>query len=167
MVAKGNFRSDLYFRLSEATVRLPSLRERPEDVALLVRHMMGQSWGDQVVVDPKAMAVLEQHTWPGNVRELRNVLRRLHASLTGQYLSPEAVESVLAPASTRSPSDEEATRILTGTSLPIARARDAYRKAYLTRLIEEHGDDHGAIANHMGVHIKYARRLMRRHGLIP
>jgi hypothetical protein len=59
----------------------------------------------------------------------------------------------------------EPTKTFSG--LPIAEARDAHRKEYLKMLLELHGDDHAAIASHMGVHIKYARRLMRKHRLIP
>lgn len=61
----------------------------------------------------------------------------------------------------------EATTATNSFSLPpIAEARDAHREEYLKALLEKHGDDHATIAQHMRVHVKYARRLMRKYGLI-
>ncbi|HMV68910.1 MAG TPA: sigma-54 dependent transcriptional regulator, partial [Myxococcota bacterium] len=75
MVEEGTFRRDLYYRLAVLTVRLPSLRERPDDLpklvaAILERHHAGAR------IRPAALAMLRTHGWPGNVRELRNVLTR-------------------------------------------------------------------------------------------
>jgi transcriptional regulator with GAF, ATPase, and Fis domain len=168
MVASGDFRKDLFFRLSETTVVLPPLRHRKEDVAPLARHIIESEWGQAGTFDPRGLAMLEQHPWPGNVRELRNVLRRVQAASPNGFVSAEAIAGALdmGPASSFDP--EEVTSLtLTGTGLPIAQARDEYRREYLKHLVERHGEDHAAIARHMRVHIKYARRLMRRYGLIP
>ena len=170
MVAKGDFRKDLYYRLSEATVVLPPLRDRPDDVVQLARHMLELDWGQPAILDPKAVALLEQHSWPGNVRELRNVLRRVRAMSPAGIIEAALVASVIErpPTQAQFEPEEPATSVsLAGTGLPMAQARDEHRKEYLKRLLEQHGDDHVAIASQMGVHIKYARRLMRRYGLIP
>jgi DNA-binding NtrC family response regulator len=76
----GRFREDLYYRLNVLTLRLPPLRERPEDVELLARHFLRQAaahFGREVVdFTPEAMEVLRQYHWPGNVRELMSTIRR-------------------------------------------------------------------------------------------
>jgi DNA-binding NtrC family response regulator len=76
----GRFREDLYYRLNVLTLRLPPLRERPEDVELLARHFLRQAAAHfrREVVDftPEAMEVLRQYHWPGNVRELMSTIRR-------------------------------------------------------------------------------------------
>jgi formate hydrogenlyase transcriptional activator len=79
-VRAGRFRSDLYYRLNVFPLRLPPLRERPEDVPLLTAHFTakhGERFGRDVSrIDRRSMRLLESHSWPGNVRELENVIER-------------------------------------------------------------------------------------------
>ncbi|MBM4321303.1 MAG: FHA domain-containing protein, partial [Deltaproteobacteria bacterium] len=77
-VEEGSFREDLYYRLAVIKVRLPPLRERPEDVPLLVRHFIRELGGnpEQLKVSYETMERLKNHPWPGNVRELRNFIER-------------------------------------------------------------------------------------------
>jgi DNA-binding NtrC family response regulator len=79
-VAEGAFREDLFYRLNVIAITLPPLRERPEDIPLLVQHFLDRLSKDLSRrldgVSPEAMAALVAHGWPGNVRELRNVLER-------------------------------------------------------------------------------------------
>lgn len=90
-VAAGRFREDLYYRLAIIPVEVPPLRERAEDVPLLVRHF-ARKFGDQfnrkAVVDDDAMVAFCDYRWPGNVRELRNVLERLVIFNTGNSITP-------------------------------------------------------------------------------
>jgi two-component system, NtrC family, response regulator GlrR len=164
LAVEGRFRQDLYYRLAEASVRLPPLRNRMDDIDFLARHLLDGASGAPVLLQPDALAALKAHRWPGNVRELRNVLRRAAATASGGAIDAGLLEGVMGPAKTGFPDAPETTA--TFDSLPIAEARDAHRKAYLKQLLERHGDDHAAIAQQMGVHIKYARRLMRRYGFI-
>lgn len=93
MVAEGTFRMDLYYRLADFTIDLPPLRERPGDLALLVRHLLGQinrEVGTTVdVVPPETAEILEKYPWPGNIRELQNVLRTALLHSMGPVLLPE------------------------------------------------------------------------------
>ena len=79
-VRSGQFRSDLYYRLKVFPLRAPSLRERPEDIPLLVAHFAakhGARFGRQISrIDRRSMKLLESYDWPGNVRELENVIER-------------------------------------------------------------------------------------------
>jgi two-component system nitrogen regulation response regulator NtrX len=73
----GRFRQDLYFRLNVIPIRIPPLRERPEDVPLLLFHFLKTLGVEDAGFDPEALGVLASHGWPGNVRELRNLAERI------------------------------------------------------------------------------------------
>jgi DNA-binding NtrC family response regulator len=81
MVQTGSFREDLYFRLAAVPIDVPSLRERPHDIALLVRHYLdlfcGENRRRRLNLDRDAAALLERYPWPGNIRELRNVCEQV------------------------------------------------------------------------------------------
>jgi two-component system NtrC family response regulator len=80
MVAEGTFREDLYFRLAEAVVHVPALRERPEDILLIAQHFLSQWCQEQRLAarsfSAEAMEALNNHSWPGNVRELQSRIKR-------------------------------------------------------------------------------------------
>jgi len=76
---QGEFRSDLYYRLNVVRLRVPALRERPEDIPILVAYFARQAasrLGHPVSITPRALTFLSEHFWPGNVRELRNAIER-------------------------------------------------------------------------------------------
>lgn len=79
-IKNGRFREDLYFRLNVFQIHLPPLRERRDDVPILVQHFVDKFRGDSGKrvsgVHPEAMEVLKNYDWPGNIRELRNVVHR-------------------------------------------------------------------------------------------
>jgi two-component system, NtrC family, response regulator HydG len=79
-VEKGEFRSDLYYRLNVITIRIPPLRERTEDIPLLAKHYLeyfnAKNKKDIRGFEPEVLKVIGNYDWPGNVRELENVLER-------------------------------------------------------------------------------------------
>lgn len=80
MVAEGHFRRDLFYRLNVLAIQMPSLKDRKEDMPLLVSHILetlGRELHRELVCRPGLIEMLEKYTWPGNVRELRNVLERM------------------------------------------------------------------------------------------
>lgn len=78
MMARGEFRQDLYYRISAFPIALPPLRDRPDDIALLVQSFLRRAGAGKrtLTIDADAMAQLQRRPWPGNIRELRNVLER-------------------------------------------------------------------------------------------
>lgn len=86
-VKAGKFRKDLYYRLNVLHLQVPSLRERKEDIPLLVDHFLRRPDGTGARVAPEAMNCLLGHDWPGNVRELENVLKAAAAGLRKDTLS--------------------------------------------------------------------------------
>ena len=98
-IERGEFREDLYFRLSVIPIRVPPLRERSEDVAPLVEHFVQAFAADNnfrpKTFTPAAMEVLRRHPWRGNVRELRNTIERLLIMVEGPEIRPEHLDEVL------------------------------------------------------------------------
>ncbi len=98
-VARGRFREDLLFRLEVVPIQLPPLRERPDDLPLLVEHLSGRLRTKQGLSPPvlngTAMDTLMRYPWPGNVRELLNVLERLAILFPGREAGDEEVAGVL------------------------------------------------------------------------
>ncbi len=91
MVREGEFRQDLFYRISVLPIRLPPLRERREDIVLLVKRFLaelGREASGSVRISPDAMELLARHSWPGNVRELHNEIRRA-AILSDGMILPE------------------------------------------------------------------------------
>ena len=90
-IAEGRFREDLYYRLSVIPIRVPSLRERREDIPLLARHFLERfrTTMEKPIegILPEAMTRLESYDWPGNVRELENTMERAVALETGREIS--------------------------------------------------------------------------------
>jgi transcriptional regulator with PAS, ATPase and Fis domain len=80
LMERGRFRSDLYYRLATFTLAVPPLRERPEDIALLVKHFLSRASAEAgkavPELDPDAMTRLMRYRWPGNIRELQNAIQR-------------------------------------------------------------------------------------------
>jgi DNA-binding NtrC family response regulator len=111
-VRDGKLREDLYYRLNVFTLALPRLRDRPDDLPLLVQTFIDEfnQRDDRQVkaVDPEAMRRLERHTWPGNVRELRNVVERAVILSRGDLLQPEHLPAFEAPAPPAGPADTTA-----------------------------------------------------------
>jgi len=103
-IAAGQFRSDLYYRLSVFPIVLPPLRERGDDLHLLVHHFLkqlGPELGKEVQeVPPRTLEMLRQYAWPGNVRELQSLLKQALLHATGPVLLPDFL-----PAALRTPKD--------------------------------------------------------------
>jgi DNA-binding NtrC family response regulator len=98
-VAAGNFREDLYFRLAVLSLRLPPLRERPEDIPLLVEHFVRKYVGELAKsvlgLTPGALQRLAAYAWPGNVRELENVVYEALVMAEGEWVTESALPARL------------------------------------------------------------------------
>ena len=140
MVARGGFRSDLFYRLNVFPIRVPALRDRPEDIPLLVRHVVEdvcRRMGRSILRIPSStMRVLCRYAWPGNVRELQNVVERAVILSAGPVLEIDAEELEATDRPSRT-EDGEAD----GTPLSMVRTalRQAQRDEILRALKEAGG----------------------------
>ncbi|WP_106640820.1 PEP-CTERM-box response regulator transcription factor [Allosphingosinicella vermicomposti] len=96
MIAQGTFRDDLFYRLAEIPVRIPSLAERPGDAALLAKHFLQRFARDMKSgvkgFTPAALAAIDGYDWPGNVRELENKLKRAVIMADGKLITPDDLD---------------------------------------------------------------------------
>jgi DNA-binding NtrC family response regulator len=164
-VREGRFRTDLYYRLAVAVVRLPPLRTRMEDLPLLVTTILGELNHRRVarglprypLLPPAAMDFLLRHDYPGNVRELRNRVERLTVLGMDEPEAPEVPEV--------SAAEDDGVRV----DLPFHSAKErwhnAFEKAYLTNLLATHQQNISAVAQASGIHRRHLQRLMLKHSL--
>ncbi len=165
-VLAGQFREDLFFRLSVFTLSLPPLRERKEDIPLLVDNFAGRElWG---TLSDDIRELLLAHAWPGNLRELRNAVQRaLHLIVTGN-LQPQALLQAEAPAA---PSAPGAGRDL----LPVVYAgtfKDTkdmliatFEREYLHRLMARNEGNVAKAAREADLDRKHLHSLLKKHDL--
>lgn len=99
LIAEKRFREDLYYRLKEITIRVPALRDRPEDIPELAHHFLLQfsreSGRDVYEFAPEVMEIFRRYNWPGNVRELRGAIKEAALLATGRTILPEFVSPAL------------------------------------------------------------------------
>lgn len=151
-VAQKRFRLDLYHRLVVFPIVLPPLRERPEDIPLLVRHFLEQlGFGDRRLSE-QALSTLKAYSWPGNVRELRNVLLRAAHTMTGRFITPADLPTEVVEAAKQS------------HPLPAGSLRNTELSLIRQALIETNGNLAQA-AVQLGIHRVTLYRKLRRYGL--
>ncbi len=163
-VKAGTFRQDLYYRLAVSEVRVPPLRERREDIAVLADHLLKElGSGGRLEDMPKGtLQLLESYDWPGNVRELRNVVVRL-------LLFPEDGFSSLASPASLEDMKDDGVRRLEGLDLPLKAARDvvvaSFERRYLKAKVSAAEGNMTKAAASMGISRQYLYRLFEEHGL--
>lgn len=144
-IDRGTFRDDLFYRLNVVPIIVSPLRERREDIPLLVRHFMKMHAEEQGLrvkdVSPDAMEVFQQYDWPGNIRELGNLVERLMIMVPGNVI--DAAQASLAlqvrPATASSqPSVPAANSIPVQAYDSLRDARNAFEKEYIGRKLREH-----------------------------
>jgi transcriptional regulator with GAF, ATPase, and Fis domain len=148
-VNKGLFREDLYYRLNVVAIRLPPLRERPEDIALLAEHFRRELTGDADGALPDALlADFQQYHWPGNVRELRN---RVECAV----LVPLLAESIAPRAADEELSFRDAKQ----------RAMDAFEQRYLASLLQLSDGNVSQAARRAKMDRVHLSKLLGKHGI--
>jgi DNA-binding NtrC family response regulator len=148
-VEDGRFRRDLYYRLSGVILRLPPLRERPEDVPVLAEHLANRSAGQPVTLPSAFMAFLRLQRWPGNVRELQNAVER--------FLTLGSADGTEGQAKLENPNffhaRDEALR--------------SFEREYLLTLLDRHEQVVTEAAKEAGISRRYFYKLLDAHELTP
>ncbi|MCA9603765.1 MAG: sigma-54-dependent Fis family transcriptional regulator, partial [Myxococcales bacterium] len=176
MVNEGTFREDLFYRLGVVQIELPSLKDRPEDIPLLVENFLDEfssrRWPGEAKkfsVSKDAMARLQAYPWPGNVRELKNTLERA-ASLADDV---ELTMKDLLPASQKTPAyvlpGGVSAEQFVNEELPFKEAKqrvvDSFEAVYLKALLDKYGGNVTRSAQSAGLTRYHLRELAKRYGI--
>jgi Nif-specific regulatory protein len=168
-VERGTFRRDLFYRLSVIPIRLPSLRERREDIRPLALHFLSrvnQANQRNASLAPGALEALEAHTWPGNIRELANLIERLVLLAEGTVITRAEVERLL-PAADTGPAPRQATVGALAHAAPLVRE---YRELHshspeqLREALARHGGNQSRAAQALGLTPRQFGYRLRRLG---
>jgi DNA-binding NtrC family response regulator len=161
LVGTGLFREDLFYRLAAITVRVPSLRERPEDVPTLSRALLARDPATRGHrLDVPAMTALAEHDWPGNVRELANALRVAAALAEGNVIGREELSKAIGKGTGRAP---PGARSLEETTLSALRSRHrAEVRELVSRAIAGAGGNKRRAARALGVSRQGLYRVLGR-----
>ncbi|HSH93500.1 MAG TPA: sigma-54 dependent transcriptional regulator [Roseimicrobium sp.] len=180
-IQRGEFREDLYYRLNAAVIFLPSLRDRPEDIALLAAHLYTRHAGDNPGGKPpvllaESLAWLKRQPWPGNIRQLENVLRQASLQARGYAITEsdlETVSATRAESRPHSPSLSELVRELLdaarrGEGDDVARKFELVcEKELYSQAIQRAEGNQAQAARWLGISRLTLREKLRQHGLHP
>lgn len=168
-VAKGEFRSDLYYRINVISFELPPLSSRTEDIPLLVKHFIETFNAEQGRairgISPAALAHLLQHEYTGNIRELRNIIEYAYvmcrcSEIQEQCLPPSVVNAPPAHAANVAPNPEAAVRYVNLRALP-----DDEERAAIEAALRDSGGKRAEAARRLGIHPSTLWRKMKRYGM--
>ena len=157
MVSEGRFRTDLYYRLNVVRIEIPPLRERREDIPLLVHHFLCKHAGDRTPVEgieDAALQLLVDADWPGNVRELENSIESALALAPGPRLR-------VADLQVKRPR----LRALAAFAIDLPLSFEAYERAVLERALRENGGEASSAARCLGIGRSTFYRKLSRHGI--
>jgi two-component system response regulator HydG len=159
-VSEGRFREDLYFRIRVVPLRLPPLRERREDIPLLLDHMVAKHAArlgrPRLAPDAAAMKAILDHSWPGNVRELEHAVERALLLARGDAIGLEDLPPEVRGQPAEAPGEEGGYR----------GARDAWERRYFDELLREAGGSVGKAAELAGLHRSTLYEKLARLGLV-
>ncbi|MEZ4461124.1 MAG: helix-turn-helix domain-containing protein [bacterium] len=186
----GNFREDLFYRLSVVRLTLPSLRERHEDIPLLIRHFLNRLDSNKLPdgslrirqTSVPALAAMQRYNWPGNVRELLNVIERACSFADTDsilledlpdYIAGAADSGLLPPPQSTSPRGFALPADVPDrdqlVDLPFKDAKEewinSFEKDYILELLKRHGGNISQAAREADIDRKYFRKLMGKHGI--
>jgi len=168
-ISAGRFREDLYYRLNVVPVRIPSLRERREDIPELVGHFLARFSAERRIQTPElskdAMAALQAHDWPGNVRQLRNIIERTLILTPGDRVG--CIEVDLLPAEII---ETQGSASLGGASMaimgsPLREARESFEREYLKIQIRRFSGNISRTASFIGMERSALHRKLKALGL--
>ncbi len=164
-VKEGRFREDLFYRLNTITLRMPPLRKRPEDIALLLDYFLKNSrFGGAAQqirrIDPRVIEVFQNYDWPGNIRELQNTIERMKILAENNEIKIEDVPFTIRMPKTLK-SKGESTEFM--VDLPL----EEVEKNHILRVLAYHHGNKTKTAHCLGITIKTLYNKLHRYGYIP
>ncbi len=157
LVKDGKFRQDLYYRINVIRLFLPPLRERKEDIPLLIDHFLGlfSAMKNKTISDiaPAAMAILLDHDYPGNIRELRNIIEHAFVLSRSSVIGVDDLPDYLRPDTPTAPDD--------------APSLEELESRLILSALRKHNWNRGDAAAELGIHKTTLWRKMKRFGITP
>ncbi|MFW6337629.1 MAG: sigma-54-dependent transcriptional regulator [Alkalispirochaetaceae bacterium] len=161
-IHRGRFREDLFFRLNVIPVTVPPLRERQEDVPLLLAHFLKEFSGEGTPrrFSEEALEYLQRHPWPGNVRELKNFVERISIMSSGEVISLKEVQEYLdeGPKGGEDPLESY-------LGMGLTEARDAFERDYLVQKLRENGNNISRTAQQLGIYPSNLHAKIKKFGI--
>jgi len=161
-VTAGRFREDLYYRLNVVEVKLPPLRERPEDIPLLaeffLRRITRKNGMARMRLSAEATAILQDHRWPGNVRELENTMARACALAGSNVLLPADIMLATAPGASEESIDQHIESLI--DALPLEGGAEWLLERIAAQLVERQDGDVSAAASVLGLEKSQFRKWL-------
>jgi Nif-specific regulatory protein/two-component system response regulator HydG len=168
LVTSGRFRQDLYFRLRVIELELPPLRERRDDIPLLVAAFLERFWkrGGTPRLAPRALELLIRHDYPGNVRELAHLVERACVLASGPEIDAALLPRELTPEDVVK-SDADGRPLYTSAELERVREAAVARaeREFLIGLLAQSEGNVSQASRDSGIHRTYLQRLVGKHGL--
>ena len=163
LVEQGAFREDFYYRINVVSMKLPPLRERKEDIPLLIDHFIGRltllQGKDVSGVSDSVLRALMRYDFPGNIRELQNIIEHAYVLCPGGFIRLDHLPSIL-----RSVESDNAAKPATAKSgAPL----DDLEKEYIYEELKRNHWNRAATARQLGVHKTTLWRKMKRLGIVP
>jgi len=152
-VRNGKFREDLYYRLNTITLKSPSLRERKEDLPLLIEHF---SSGTMALLSREALECLKQYSWPGNIRELQNAVERMRILSGGGPIDIQDLPSTLR---NRSP-------LPASSGAPVEMPLEELERIHILRCLDHFDGNKTRAAQSLGITIKTLYNKLHRYGIL-
>jgi len=159
MVAAGTFRKDLFYRLNVVKLEIPPLRDRPEDIPILIKHFISQfnkkNYRNIEGVSTNYLEVLKNYGFPGNVRELENIIEHAFVMCRGNKIRRDHLPSYLLRSSNKKESPIKS----------IEHAFNQMEKEAIIKVLERHQGNRSAAADELGMHRTTLWRKLRRMGI--
>src|SRR3954447_24311499 len=160
MVEEGKFREDLFYRLNVIVVNLPPLRQRPDDIPILVDHFLREIAANKHTaphrVSPEVMRRFSAYRWPGNVRELRNVLERMMVLAEGGVLTERDLPDEITAGTTDGTSRRD---------IPTGITMEELEKLAITKALDQCEGNRTHAANRLGISVRTLQRKLRQYEL--
>ncbi len=164
LIERGRFRDDLFYRLSVIPIEVPPLRERKEDIPLLINHFIGRfaaENGKRVkTISVEALAYFQSYDWPGNIRELRNMVERLVIMTPGDVIGSDDLPAPLRPKDLAVGGDG-------GRERTLKEAREAFERAYILGELRSNDWNMTRTAARLGIERSHLYRKIKAYSITP
>ncbi|UOD34655.1 sigma 54-interacting transcriptional regulator [Deferribacteraceae bacterium V6Fe1] len=162
MVKKGEFRADLFFRLNVINIKIPPLRERKEDVPILIQHFIDKTlfenkiYGRDIKITENALKCLVNYSWPGNARELQNIVDRLIAITENDIIDVEDLPAYIQIGKGKKHNI---------SSLSLKTYLEEAEKDFIRNILKKHNNNKNLTAKKLGIHRTLLYKKMKKLGL--